>query len=456
MSLLFFLILIIFYAGLIGLALYRFIGKGDDSYLLWLILLLFPVYSHIISVTYLVTGSTVLVNILRASKDLVFFMAIISFFLFQKNPFKQVYRLVLLDYLFLLFYGLAFTYLVLPIGESVFMNKALYFKNMSFIGIAYLIGRNSRLNEIQVLKVGKVIIWIAVIAFVVGLGEKIFNTHLHTLTGYAQYQYEINDIAPSGNYGLTWTFEAGDSSKRFGSIFSNPLEYSASMLMLIPIVFFFLVKTRHSNNRYLYFMAMIAVLANVYFAYSRSSMVAVFVVFLFIALHQRYYRFLAIVVFSFMSLIIYVLNFAEEDTKYFFIDTVLFQESSAVGHVVEWFAAIESMSENPMGIGLATSGNASGVNDDTHVGGENQFLIFGVQLGVLGGALYIMMTALVIFQCFSYSRRVVQPNEMFAPFVVSATRFGLLLPMLTANAELYIFVSLTSWFMAGYSMRNIR
>jgi len=127
-----------------------------------------------------------------------------------------------------------------------------------------------------------------------------------------------------------------------------------------------------------------------------------------------------------------------------------------LGHALEWFNAIESMIANPIGIGLATSGNAAGVVDETHVGGENQFLIFGVQMGFLGAALYILMTAFVIVKCFSVSRRPLSPEITFAPFVASVTRFGLLLPMLTANAELYVFVSLTSWFLAGYSMRNIR
>ena len=35
-------------------------------------------------------------------------------------------------------------------------------------------------------------------------------------------------------------------------------------------------------------------------------------------------------------------------------------------------------------------------------------------------------------------------------FLVACTKFGLLLPLLTANAELYLFVSLTTWFFAGY------
>jgi hypothetical protein len=56
---------------------------------------------------------------------------------------------------------------------------------------------------------------------------------------------------------------------------------------------------------------------------------------------------------------------------------------------VEWLLALDSMIANPLGIGLAMSGNAGSVTDELRVGGENQFLIYGVQLGWIGMLLYI-------------------------------------------------------------------
>jgi hypothetical protein len=41
-------------------------------------------------------------------------------------------------------------------------------------------------------------------------------------------------------------------------------------------------------------------------------------------------------------------------------------------------------------------------------------------------------------------------NDKHISFIVACTKFGLLLPLLTANAELYLFVSLATWFLAGY------
>ena len=74
---------------------------------------------------------------------------------------------------------------------------------------------------------------------------------------------------------------------------------------------------------------------------------------------------------------------------YFFVlDTLTFENPSSLGHLIEWLEAIESMIDSPQGIGLAMSGNGNGVDNDNSVGGENQFLIFGVQMGILGLIIY--------------------------------------------------------------------
>ena len=94
------------------------------------------------------------------------------------------------------------------------------------------------------------------------------------------------------------------------------------------------------------------------------------------------------------------------------------------------------------------SGNASGVDQAIKVGGENQFLIFGVQMGVLSVIIYVLILFCVIKR--SCNVYYMSTNiDKHISFLVACTKFGLLLPLLTANAELYLFVSLTTWFLAG-------
>ena len=76
-----------------------------------------------------------------------------------------------------------------------------------------------------------------------------------------------------------------------------------------------------------------------------------------------------------------------------------------MGHVLEWMMGLESMISNPLGISLAMSGNSGSVEDEVRVGGENQFLIYGVQLGFLGMILYIMVLAFGISKSLTVFRK---------------------------------------------------
>ena len=107
---------------------------------------------------------------------------------------------------------------------------------------------------------------------------------------------------------------------------------------------------------------------------------------------------------------------------------------------------------NPLGIGLAMSGNAGSVTDELRVGGENQFLIYGVQMGWLGMILYVLTLASAVILSLRVFYRTENLMEARIAFVAAAVKIGLLLPLFTANAEMYTYVALTTWWMAGYSV----
>ena len=73
--------------------------------------------------------------------------------------------------------------------------------------------------------------------------------------------------------------------------------------------------------------------------------------------------------------LLYLYYFSDEELRFFIQDTLTFQNTSSLGHLVEWIEGIISIYENPFGVGLAMSGNASGVDQSIKIGGENQFLI---------------------------------------------------------------------------------
>ena len=169
---------------------------------------------------------------------------------------------------------------------------------------------------------------------------------------------------------------------------------------------------------------------------------------LFSLLIHKKYKILLYIFLSSIVLLFVLYNFSSEEIQYIIIDTIKFENTSSLGHLIEWIEGILSILENPLGIGLAMSGNAGGVDQSLKVGGENQFLILGVQMGAIALFVYTLILFYVIIRAiktFQNSKN----HQKHISYLVACSKFGLLIPLLTANAELYLFVSLTTWFLAG-------
>jgi hypothetical protein len=443
------ILLLVLYAVYLAFILHG-IGQGKFHFLLIYLVTFLPIYIVFISFTYAFLEIEFLTKVVQYSKELVLLYALMIWVLGrEKNVLVQSWSFSLLDRVFISFLVLCFIYLLLPLGEADFVNKAIYFKNILLLCLAYFFGRQIKFSSLEWDKTFKVILTIALLAFVVVTFERVTSTHFHSLIGYARYNMDILGIEPAGNYGLKWTFEAQGGQPRYGAIFSNPLEFSASMLVSFAIAIIYLLFVRHESNKFKYLALLVAVSICVLLAYSRATFVAFFIMLLFMALLLRFYKIIAATTLAGLALVIYIFFFAPDDTRYFIEDTLLFQNSSSITHAIEWLEGVDSMIENPMGIGLAMSGNAGGVDDELRVGGENQYLIFGVQLGVIGLLTYMAMLYFGIRNSWRAYRIARLPREKMVPFVAASVKFGLLLPLFTANAETYLFVSLFSWWLIG-------
>ncbi len=452
----------IIFFGLIGLGIVsgflwtfqKMAIEGKWSYFIYFLAAFLPVYITSLSLVFLVTNSTEILSLFQILKELIILVSLIIFLLFQKDLFRYPMRILTTDWMMLLLLSLGFLYLLLPLGSASFMNKALYYKSMLMPGFVYFLGRNTRWDELEIKRLFQLIFVVMGSAFWVNLVENfILQAHLQQFTGYALYNREINGIDPTGNFGLSWTFETQAVTKRLASFFSDPLELASSVLMGFAAgLIWFLTTDRKTNWQYL--LVMLVSLGGLIFSASRAAFGAFFIMIFFVALVFRLYKligtgFLALVAFG-----IYVVFFASEDFYFFVLDTLTFENSSSMGHVLEWLVALESMMSNPLGIGLAMSGNFGSVEDELRVGGENQFLIYGVQLGWLGMILYILTLANGIRDSIRVFRTTAQTSIARVAFTGAVVKVGLLLPLFTANVEIYTYVSWLTWWMIGFSIRE--
>jgi len=454
MILIFFLLISITVGGGFLWTIQEMVFKGKWTYSIFFLAAFLPFYITSLSVIYLATSSSLILGVFQVLKELIVLIAVLVFVFYQRKIFEYPLRLQITDWLMLGFLGLAFFYLVLPIGQASFLNKLLYYKSMLIPGFVYFLGRNTRFSDLEIKRLFGIIFVIAIGAFVVNLLETfVLNAHIQQFSGYALYNHAINEIDPTGNFGLTWTFETQAVTKRLASFFSDPLEMASSVLMGFAAGLIWFLTTKKEQN-WFYVWIMLVSLGGLFFSASRAAFGAFFVMIFFVALVFGLYKLIAG---GFLVLIcfgIYVLFFASEDFYFFVMDTLTFENTSSIGHVVEWLLALDSMVANPLGIGLAMSGNAGSVTNELRIGGENQFLIYGVQLGWIGMLLYILVLASGVI----LSLRVFYQteNRMTArlAFVAASVKVGLLLPLFTANAEMYSYVAWISWWMIGYSVNS--
>jgi len=451
--------LLILYIGLIGFVLKK-IFKGDAYYLLLYILFTLPFYTTFQLIIFKGFDLSSLVDVFKYSKDFVFFTAFFVFIFGKKESFiEQKWQLTFLDKLFLGFMTLTLTYTLIPLGDIPLFSKIIYAKNTFLIGIVYFLGRHTNIDKQRWRFIVKVLIYLTVGSFLFALSEKIFGTHLQSILDYGRFNLVINDMFPTGNYGLSWTFERQGGFPRYAAFFSNPLEFAASLLLFLSLSLHYLLHSKYNINRLAYLCLLLLVSLSFFFSYSRGTIIASGIIVFFTLFLEKKYHLVRIVLTLVIMAVIYISFFSSKELQYFVLDTLSFQNTSSLGHLLEWLEGVNSMIQNPMGVGIAMSGNANGVDQALKIGGENQFLIYGVQMGFLGLLIYVSMLIKGIKDSLKVFKLSSKHYVKSISFVAAATKIGLLIPLFTANAELYLFVAFISWFLIGfietYYLKNI-
>ena len=452
------IILSIIYIGFIGFVLKK-IFEGDTYYLLLYILFTLPFYSTLQLVIFKGFNVIPFVNLLKYSKDFVFFTGFFILIFGKKESFiEREWQLTLLDKLFLGFMTLTLIYTLIPLGSASLLSKMIYAKNIFLMGIIYFLGRHTNIDEQRWRFIVKFTICLIVGSFLLALLEIISGVHLQSILDYGRFNSIMYDVSPTGNYGLSWTFERQGSLPRFAAFFSNPLDFAASLLLFFSVGLNLLLHSKYNSNRLAYLGLLLLVIFSFFFSYSRGAIIAsVILVFFTLFLEKKY--FLLRIALGLVVMLVTYIFFSSYELDYFVLDTFNFQNTSSLGHLLEWLEGIESMLLHPMGIGLAMSGNGNGVEQALKISGENQFLIYGVQMGFLGLFIYISMLFKGIKDSLKVFKHSTKQHVRSISYVAAATKIGLLIPLFTANAELYLFVAFLSWFLIGsietYYLKNI-
>ena len=177
------IILSIIYIGFIGFVLKK-IFEGDTYYLLLYILFTLPFYSTLQLVIFKGFNVIPFVNLLKYSKDFVFFTGFFILIFGKKESFiEREWQLTLLDKLFLGFMTLTLIYTLIPLGSASLLSKMIYAKNIFLMGIIYFLGRHTNIDEQRWRFIVKFIICLIVGSFLLALSEIISRNALTKYSG---------------------------------------------------------------------------------------------------------------------------------------------------------------------------------------------------------------------------------------------------------------------------------
>lgn len=433
------------------IALKNLISRNKQGVLVFLIIGL-PIYTTSLSVA-LQTGFASLVPFMQPLKELLILITL-GIGIWELN--RRI-RFQTIDYIILAYFFITLLYVLLPIGQYGLGDKIIAFKSSSFFTLIYCAGRIFDPARIYISKYFHYILAVFIAAAGILVFEIISDQHFQTMTGYADFNFYYFNQEPSGNYGLSWTFETSTGLRRFASFFANPLEFAASTLLTLAILAG--LYTTDDNKIKVDTLGIIAIIAtqfSIFFALSRSSLASYFIMIFIYALITKKKLVLNIIYAGFIAVAIYFIFFMlviNPDLYEFIYETITFTNPSSVGHVIAWIEGIEAISTNPFGLGLGESGRVAGSLGDT-TGGENQYLIIGVQTGIITLLLYLWMHIYFIKTCWKWYPHL-QGKERQVCLSLLLMKIGFIIPLLTSELESSVYISYMSWFLSGIFVHMI-
>jgi len=431
------------------LAALREIYRGNNAGILTFIIFGLSIYLTAMPVTF-DNGLGVLIPFFQ------FFKEILVFLVLGANLLSMRYRprFHIIDYLLMGYLAYNTMYAILPIGEQGFTDRLLALKSTSFYIVVYFAGRLLDPRTVFISKYLNYIMLLTIAAGIILLGEVIMNQQLQTITGYADYSFYFFNIEPSGMFGLSTTFESEGGYKRFASFFANPLEHAAATLLALSAI---LALYTNDENRFkisnLGMAALGASILSILFALSRAPMAAYILVIYAYALITKQKTIVKAFHFAGICGLLYIAYlFSDFSGKKnglleVLVNTIDFSNPSSVGHIVEWVTGINAIVENPLGLGLGSSGRVAGTLGE-NIGGENQFIIIGVQVGLIAVAAYIAVYYLFIRTGIK-SLRYLKGKERQVCLLVVLMKIALLIPSLTSEVESSSYISYMDWFLSG-------
>ena len=338
--------------------------------------------------------------------------------------------------------GLAAIGVAYLIGENSLLRtglpisaELLGFRDAIYFLLIYFVGRSTP-ELVEDDRTMRVIFALVVLTSIIGILEPfLVPPQALVAIGVASYFNDFLGFSAGtiGNeYGLPqnyWTVIGGVLFRRSGSIYLSGQGFAVPFLLFFPLVtaWVFARPKRTVVQIAGYALVCTALLMTV----TRMTIfIAVVQVVLFILMQRRPEW--AVAALSISGMIFGAAFILIPGFPTFVWDTLAFQSSSSVTHTNDWANGIATFAQNPWGVGLGTADLSSVRSGLPHITGDNLYLKYAVEMGVLGVGLLILSIGSILSHSMSLFRGATSDSQRRMGAAMWLATIGLILNGMTA------------------------
>jgi hypothetical protein len=364
-----------------------------------------------------------------------------------------------LDRLGLGFVAIALVYLavqhtILPSAPSSSSTRLLGFRQDAGFVLLLLGARHAPLPPGFLRRAGTAAFVVAAIVACIAIFSELdssgWNHFVVRTVQYTRYEQAVLHTKPVNFYDIrTYGSVGGIRILRAGSVFLNPLTLGFYLVLGFALG---LERIARGQSRFLGLASLLAITAGILLTQTRSAIVGALVVAL-VALQpssgrSRHWRVQ-------LGLILAAIAIMAVPTA---LATGLSQRvttttgySDNAGHVTSFGKGVETVAQNPLGLGLGTSagvGQRSASQVSNVVVPEDTYLQMGVELGIVGMLLFIALTVALVAKLRAVARR--HPHYVVAAMAAAAA--GISVGAFVLQPWTDFSVAWTVWGLAGVAL----
>ncbi len=433
---------------------------------LYLMCFILPFHTLILSLLYKFHLPISYIRVISSWKEIAIISMLLVIFTFTITKVvlsRETISIKFVDLPVYLFFTLSIVYLVFPLDRNQpLLLRIVGFRSTVFFVFSYIIGKNIRLNEIQLMRILKRVSIFGFFVATWGLFEYLFLPYSFytSVLGVEAFQEEYLGIH-TGQYGVpvNWHTSVGQF-RRAVSFFLGPHGHAGFYLISIIIAIVFLKYKIIKNN---FFRTANIIIQFLVFllAFTRSTWIAIITQITIIGKTERSRKILSIGLLAALGIILIVVfsyNFEDSYSNKIF---VLNEGSSFGSHIIGWGLAFYQNLSRPLGHGLGTSGHiysrykGSWDSGSLVSAGEGEFFSVWHELGIIGLFVYLLMLWMFIVQLKKIRR---MNSDYIKPIAtISILVFiGVMIMGIFTVPRNIPFVWNLCWFLLGYTSRFLK